>query len=322
MATILITGGHSGIGLECSKQLAATTRHTLLLAGREMDRIDAAARLLRTQGATVKTLQLDVASLLSVRIGAARCRAMLDQGEIEGFQAILCNAGAQFMGPVSYSPDGYEMTFATNCLGHFLLVELLIDCLVDYGRVVFTASGTHDPDTADGRMVGKAAEPDALALVSVGKESGKPISTGIRYTSSKLCDILYAYELDRRLRQANSTITSIAFDPGSVAGTGLLRTHPKPVQFLAKTALMKWIMDRMGVTQSTVDFSGAALARLAVDPAYADGSGKYFQAKQGEFSQRRSSEKSYDKAAAAKLWADSERLVHLKPEEQSALLAA
>ena len=322
MATILITGGHSGIGLECSKHLAATTKHTLLLAGRDMDRIEAAARQLRSQGATVKTLQLDVASLASVRTGAAHCRAMLDRGELEGIEAILCNAGAQFMGPVSYSPDGYEMTFATNCLGHFLLVELLIDRLVSHGRVVFTASGTHDPDTADGRMVGKAAEPDALALVSVGKGGGKPLSTGVRYTTSKLCDILYAYELDRRLRQANSTIASIAFDPGSVAGTGLLRTHPKPVQFLAKTALMKWIMDRMDITQSTVDFSGAALARLAVDPAYADGSGKYFQTKKGKFSQRRSSEKSYDKAAAAKLWADSESLVHLKLEERSALLAA
>ena len=85
---------------------------------------------------------------------------------------------------------------------------------------------------------------------------------------------------------------------------------------------MKWVMDRMGITQSTVDFSGAALARLAVDPAYDDGSGKYFQAKKGKFSQRRSSEKSYDTAAARKLWADSERLVHLKAEEQSALLAA
>ena len=159
-------------------------------------------------------------------------------------------------------------------------------------------------------------------LASVGKADGKPFSTGVRYTSSKLCDILYAYELDRRLRLANSTIASIAFDPGSVAGTGLLRTHPKPVQFLAKTAPMKWVMDRMGITQSTVEFSGAALARLAVDPAYADGSGKYFQAKQGGFSQRRSSEKSYDRAAAAKLWADSEYLVHLRPEERPALLAA
>ena len=322
MATILITGGHSGIGLECSRQLAATTRHMLLLAGRDMGRVDTAARLLRSQGASVKTLQLDVASLASVRAGVARCRAMLDGGEMEGLQAILCNAGAQFMGPVSYSPDGYEMTFATNCLGHFLLVELLVDRMVDHGRVVFTASGTHDPDTADGRMVGRAAEPDATALVSVGKGGGKAVSTGIRYTSSKLCDVLYAYELDRRLRQVNSTIASIAFDPGSVAGTGLLRTHPKPVQFLARTALMQWVMGRMGITQSTVEFSGAALARLAVDPAYADGSGKYFQARQGELSQRRSSEKSYDMAAAATLWADSERLVHLRPEEQSALLGA
>ena len=320
MATILITGGHSGIGLECSRRLA-TTGHTLLLAGRDMDRMDAAARQLRSQGATVRTLQLDVASLASVRTGAARCRAMFDAGELESFQAILCNAGAQFMGPLSYSLDGYEMTFATNCLGHFLLVELLIDRVMDHGRVVFTASGTHDPDTADGKMVGKAAEPNAVALASVGKGSEKPLSTGVRYTSSKLCDILYAYELDRRLRQANSAIASIAFDPGSVAGTGLLRTHPKPVQFLAKTAAMQWIMGRMGITQSTIEFAGAALARLAIDPAYADGSGGYFQANHDAFSQRRSSKISYDEAAAAKLWADSERLVHLKPEERSALLS-
>ena len=246
---------------------------------------------------------------------------MLDAGELESLQAVLCNAGAQFDGPITYSRDGYEMTFATNCLGHFLLVALLIERVADHGRVVFTASGTHDPDTADGKMVGKAADPDAVALASVGKGGGKPLSTGVRYTSSKLCDILYAYELDRRLRQADSTIASIAFDPGAVAGTGLLRTHPKPVQFLAGTALMQWVMRRMGITQSTVEFAGAVLARLAVDPAYADGSGKYFQANQGAFSQRRSSEKSYDRMAAATLWADSERLVHLRPDERSALLS-
>ena len=236
-------------------------------------------------------------------------------------QAILCNAGAQFVGPVSFSPDGYENTFATNCLGHFLLVELLIDRLVANGRVVFTASGTHDPETADGKLVGKAAKPDAVAMANQGKDGAKPLSTGVRYTTSKLCDILYAYELHRRLRRAGSAITSIAFDPGSVAGTGLLRTHPKPVQFLARTALMKWVMRRMGVTLSSAGFSGAALARLAVDPAYGAGSGKYFQAADDRLSERRSSSVSYDAEAAAKLWHDSEALVYLRPEEHSVLLS-
>ncbi|NPD66644.1 SDR family NAD(P)-dependent oxidoreductase (plasmid) [Lichenicola cladoniae] len=322
MPTILITGGHSGIGLECSKQLIAKPRVTLLLAGRDLDRMEVAAQQLRAKGGEVKLLEMDVSSLTSVRTAAARCRTMLDSGEIEELQAVLCNAGAQFMGPVSYSPDGYEMTFATNCLGHFLLIELLIDKVAQKGRVVYTASGTHDPDTADGKVVGKAAEPDALVLIDVGKGGDKPLSTGVRYTTSKLCDILYVHEMDKRLRRANSSIVPIAFDPGSVAGTGLLRTHPKPVQVLAKTSLMKWVMRRMGITMSSVEFSGAALAKLAVDPAYATGSGKYFQAKDDRFTEQRSSIKSYDVAAALKLWTDSEALVHLRPDERSALLSA
>ena len=84
---------------------------------------------------------------------------------------------------------------------------------------------------------------------------------------SKLCSILYAYELHRRLRRAGSSIASIAFDPGAVPQTGLLRTMPKPVQWLAKTRLMKWITRRVGVTHGSISFSGASLAKVATDPA-------------------------------------------------------
>ena len=77
---------------------------------------------------------------------------MLDNGEIDSLQAVICNAGLRLNGPVSYTVDGYEETFATNYLGHFLLVELLLDRVADHGRIVFTASGTHDPDTPDGMM--------------------------------------------------------------------------------------------------------------------------------------------------------------------------
>ena len=214
MPTALITGGHGGIGFECAKQLASGPRYNLILAGRSMDQINAAAQQLRTaHGIRVSTLELNTSSLNSVRDAAAKFCAMLDSGEVDSFQALLCNAGGYFSGPQSYSRDGYETTFATNCLGHFLLIQLLIERMAHNGRIVFTASGTHDPDTADGKMVGIVAEPDAIALANDGKDARKPLSAGKRYSTSKLCMILYAYELHRRLRLADSSIASIAFDP-------------------------------------------------------------------------------------------------------------
>lgn len=317
MPTALITGGHTGIGYEAAKQLASRSRYNLVLAGRSMERMESAAQQLRTAyGVRVNTLLLDTSSLSSVREAATKFLTMLDRDNVDTFQALLCNAGGRF-NALSYSKEGYETTFVTNCLGHFLLIELLTDRMAADGRIVFTASGTHDPETRDGKMVGIAAEPDATALANDGKNGKKPLSGGTRYSTSKLCMILYAYELDRRLRRSGSSIASIAFDPGSVPETGLLRTMPKPVQVLAKTSLMKLIMKRMGVTQGTISFSGGALAQLAADPAYAKGSGKYFQSNDGALNEKRSSRMSYDEQQALKLWNDSKALARLQPSEES-----
>jgi len=321
MPTALITGGHAGIGFECSKKLASRSRYNLVLAGRSMEQINAAAQKLRmAYGVRVSTLELDTSSLSSVRDAAIKFRSMLDSGEVDSFQALLCNAGGYFAGPLSYSRDGYEITFATNCLGHFLLIELLIDQMGEGGRIVFTASGTHDPDTADGKMVGIVAEPDAIALASDGKNGKRPLSAGKRYSTSKLCTILYTYELHRRLRRAGSSIASVAFDPGSVPQTGLIRTMPKPVQRLAKTRFMKWITTRVGITQGSISFSGASLAKVATDPAFSNASGKYFQSNNDTLRDTRSSRLSYDEQRALKLWSDSKSLVRLQPYEESVQL--
>lgn len=321
MPTILITGGHAGIGLACAKQLASRSRLNLILAGRSIERVEAVAQELRAaSGVRVSSVRLDVSSMASVRQAAARCRVMIDSGETDSLQGILCNAGAQFRGPISYSVDGYEETFATNCLGHFLLVELLLDHVARDGRVVFTASGTHDPETMDGKMAGLVAEPDALALAHSGKNGAKPLSGGSRYATSKLCTMLYAYELGRRLRKSGSAIASIAFDPGLVVETALTRTFPRPVQWLSRTFFMKRAFKYFGVTMGSVNFSGAALARIVSDPAFAGGSGKYFQSNNGALIERRSSKTSYDERRAAKLWNDSKQLVNLQPNEESAWL--
>ncbi len=317
MPTVLITGGHTGLGFECAKQLASTSQFNLLLAGRDLKRVDVAAQQLRTRyGVKVETLALDLNSLDSVRAAADRCRSMLKAGQIDSLQDILCNAGAQFYGPISYSADGYEETFAINCLGHFLLVNLLLDCVADGGRIVFTASGTHDPDTMDGKMVGAAVEPDANALAHEGKKGQKPISGGKRYATSKLCTMLYAYELDRKLRRAQVSVASIAFDPGLIPETGLNRTAPKFLLWLIQTSLMKWLFKKLGVTMGSLSFSGDALAKVLADPMFTNGSGKYFKSKNGTLIEARSSKVSYDEAKAAKLWKESEQLVHLQTNEQ------
>jgi len=321
MSTILITGGHSGIGFACAEELASGRQVDILLAGRSPEKMEAAAEMLRTRyGIAAKTVDLDTSSMASVRTAAQTCRAMLEAGEIGTLRAILCNAGGRSFGAPAYSADGYEQMFATNYLGHFLLVELLIGCLPDDGRVVFTASGTHDPDTADGKMVGPSVEPDATMLANAGKDGGREISSGARYATSKLCTVMHAYELHRRLRRAGSNMASIAYDPGLVSGSAFLRGLPAPARWMAGTALAKRIMQRRGITMGSLEFSGASLARIATDPAFAESSGKYLQANSGVLSEATSARISYDEALAARLWDDSRRLAGLKREEECALL--
>ncbi|GAB2622030.1 hypothetical protein Aab01nite_76880 [Paractinoplanes abujensis] len=152
-------------------------------------------------------------------------------------------------------------------LGHLLLVQLLPQ-VTDRGRVVFTASGTHDPDTLNGRLAGKTVEPGAVALAYA-----RTLSAGKRYSTSKLCTAMYAYGLDRRLRKAGSAISSVAYDSGAVPETGFLREMPRPVQRLPTSAATKTVSGRIGVITSDVDEQRAAklwddsrrLVRLTAD---------------------------------------------------------
>jgi NAD(P)-dependent dehydrogenase (short-subunit alcohol dehydrogenase family) len=309
MPTILMTGGHAGLGLVAAQTLAGRFGCDLILTGRNPERVEAAARRLReTIGIKVSVVELDLNSLASVRAGVAQCKALLQSAGTDngGLGGIVCNAGAPFHKSVSYSADGYEETFAGNCLGHFLLVNLMLDCVAHDGRIVWTSSGTHDPASMDGRSVGSAVEPDARALVRQGRD-GKPISGGRRYATSKLCVILYAYELERRLRRTGSQMASIAYDPGFLPDTGMGRGAPA----IFRSSAAKYLLRKMGMTMGQMPFSGEALSLLAADPAFAGVTGAYINAKDGKLNKTRSSPASYDEATAAKLWRDSEELIRL-----------
>ena len=313
MQTILITGGYSGIGLECVKQLASQG-FRIILAGRDPRRMQDAATALRSGwGAEVATVEMDVSSLRSVRAGAEQCRQVLQSGEFNRLQAILCNAGATFRGEPSYTEEGLELTFATNYLGHFLLLQLLLDEIEADGRVVFTASGTHDPDSADGKLIGRAVRPDAFALAKMGSDGSPALPGSQRYTTSKLCVVLHAYELERRLKAAGRRISVIAYDPGAIAATGLLRDVPGPARAIIGSRPVRWLMKRRGVTLGDLVQSGHALAELAISENVQ--SGRYYQWNDGELHERRSAAMSYDTELAQALWHDSKRLVGLTPEE-------
>ncbi|WP_428537026.1 SDR family NAD(P)-dependent oxidoreductase [Rhodopila sp.] len=322
MPTVFITGGHKGLGLRSVQRIAASGGFDLVLGGRNLAEVEVSVgELPRDYNVNAWAVLLDVSSLASVRTAAAQFQAMVQDGKVAPLRVLMLNAGAQFLGDVSFSVDGYEQTFATNCLGNYLLICLLLGDIERGGRVVFTASGTHDPATMDSKMVGAAAAPDAIALANQGKH-GKPISGGKRYVSSKLCTILYAYELDRRLRAADADIASIAFDPGLMVETGLIRSAPPVAQRILRTRLAKWLFRTLGVTMGSVAFSGDALADVAIDPRFATASGKYIQSRNGGLIEARSSKASYEAASASKLWQDSEALVDLQPEERRKMFPA
>ncbi len=309
MPTVLMTGGHAGLGLVGAKTLASRYGCSIILAGRSPERLEQGANELRAEtGARVEVLDMDLNSLASVRTGAARCKEMLGSGILKdaSLQSIVCNAGVQSRGPVTYSADGYEETFASNCLGHFLMVNLLLDSVAPSGRIIWTASGTHDPARMDGRAVGAAVEPDVDALAHQGRD-GKPISAGRRYASSKLCTILYAYELDRRLRRGRSSKSSIAYDPGFIPEIGLGKQAPA----IFRNTAVKFLLRKLGMTMGQMPLSGEALATLAEAPEFTEKSGKYFHSNNGSLREAKSSIASYDEGKAVKLWRDSEELVQL-----------
>ena len=157
-------------------------------------------------------------------------------------------------------------------------------------------------------------------LANTCKNDDRPLPAGVRYATAKLCVILLAYELHRRLRKAGSGIVSMAFDPGSVTGTGFLRDAPTLLRMLAQSSFAAWMMKRAGITVGSLEVSGASLARLAVDQEYSSKSGKFFQVKDGSCKETRSATMSYDESLAATVWEESMRLSRLKAHEACSFL--
>lgn len=313
--TVIITGATQGLGYYAAQTLAQQ-QYTLVLAGRNPAKNQAAADAVRraTSNRNVHALTLDLASLASVRQFVADFTARTELPPLFG---LINNAALQIVGPTEYTADGVEMTFGINHLGHFLLTNLLLPHFAPTGRIVVVSSGTHYGTDPFARALGVPPPEFTTAdeLAHPKPTTRKPDHVGaMRYATSKLCNLLFTYELIRRLQKEGRTgLTVNAYDPGLMPGSGLARQYKGLTQWAWNNVLpILRLLPGVGSTQT----SGPLLAQLMSDPAFANTTGNYFYFhRPGDRREKPSSPESYDLAKARDLWETSERLVQKKVAE-------
>ncbi|MFB7719912.1 oxidoreductase [Nocardia sp. NPDC056100] len=208
--TVVVTGANSGLGLVTSRELARAGAR-VVLAVRDTERGAAAAREI---GGVTEVRELDLADLGSIREFARRWSEPID---------VLINNAGIMMVPEGRTADGFERQFGTNHLGHFALTALLLPHLTD--RVVTVSSQAHRRGHID--------------LADLNWKT-RPYSPSGAYGQSKLANLLFTLELQRRLTAAGSSLRAVAAHPGWAA-TNLQNHTQNPIADFAMSVGNKLI---------------------------------------------------------------------------------
>ena len=293
--TILVTGANSGLGFEATKAFAANGA-TVIMACRSIDRGQQAAIELRDSvgdtGATLDVRECDLASLDSI--------ASFATGVEHDYDAIdtLCNNAGVMAIPQQETEDGFEKQLGVNHLGHFALTGHLLKLIVGAdgeSRIVTHSSGAHESGEMD--------FDDLHRERSYGKWGA--------YGQSKLANLLFAYELHRRLEAADITETlSVACHPG-YAATNLQYRGPHQEGSTLRLGLMKVANTVVGQSAQK-----GALPLLYASTAPDVQGGDYygpggFMSMRGAPEKQSSSDASYDEQSANRLWNVSEELTDI-----------
>jgi NAD(P)-dependent dehydrogenase (short-subunit alcohol dehydrogenase family) len=280
--TAVITGANTGLGFETAAALAGRgTRVVLAVRNLEKGKQATARITAATPGAEVELQELDLTSLESVRAAAAQLRSDHDRIDL-----LINNAGVMYT-PKSTTKDGFELQFGTNHLGHFAFTGLLLDRLLPVaGSRVVTVSSM-------GHRIRAAIHFDDLQWERRYSRVGA-------YGQSKLANLLFTYELERRLAPHGTTI-AVAAHPGG-SNTELMRNLPRLVA--AVSSLVEPLMQ-------DADLGALPTLRAATDPAVLGG--QYFgpdgfQEIRGYPKVVASSAQSHDLELQRRLWAVSEEL--------------
>jgi NAD(P)-dependent dehydrogenase (short-subunit alcohol dehydrogenase family) len=212
----VITGANSGIGLAAAHELAARGAR-VILACRDTGKGDAAAQTIRTAvpNAALEVTQLDLASLDSVR-------AFAERYPHDRLDLLINNAGVM-ASPYRKTTDNFELQLGTNHLGHFALTGLLLDKLTATpgARIVTISSTAH--------KIGRINFDDL--------QSERSYQRWRAYGQSKLANLLFALELDRRLRATDSELLSVAAHPGYAATNLQFAATPSRIERIGSVVL-------------------------------------------------------------------------------------
>ncbi len=273
--TCLITGATSGIGLETARSLSAHGAHVFMVA-----RSAARGEPVRAALAAETRGQVDLLCADLSRLADVRTLAKDAQSKIARLDLLINNAGVITRGR-EVTPDGFDTQFAVNHLAPFLLTNLLLDLL---------------RRSAPARIVNVASQVESMGTIDFADLQGERNYDRIRaYTQSKLANVLFTYELSRRLQ--GTGVTANCLHPGVIA-----------------TKLLDAFTGRSGPARliTRLRYDGArngadAVLNVATNPDLAGVSGRYFH----ELTPQASSNRSYDEDLARKLWSVSAQLTGL-----------
>jgi NAD(P)-dependent dehydrogenase (short-subunit alcohol dehydrogenase family) len=277
----VVTGANTGLGFQTARALAERGA-TVVLAVRDAAKgREAAARM----AGDVTVQELDLTSLESRRAAPARRR-----GTLGSIDLLINNAGVMYP-PKQATRDGFELQFGTNHLGHFAFTGLVLDLLlpVSGSRVVTVSSFAH-------RTRGGIHFDDL--------QWERSYSRSAAYGQSKLANLMFTYELQRRLARHGTTV-SVAAHPG-VARSDLMRNSPAP---------MRVTFPLIAPLMQKPDMGALPTLRAATDPAVLGG--QYYGpdglgGTRGHPQIVTSSPESYDMTVQQRLWAVSEDLTGVK----------
>jgi NAD(P)-dependent dehydrogenase (short-subunit alcohol dehydrogenase family) len=287
---IVVTGANSGLGLESAKEFARKGARTIL-ACRDMEKAQTALDQIQDElpHAKAEIVPIDLASLNSIHRFGDEFRAKVDQLDV-----LVNNAGIM-MTPYGTTEDGFERQFGINHLGHFALTGLLIDLLLETpgSRVVTVSSMGHHLGS--------------INFDNLMYEEGKGYSPAGAYGRSKLANLLFTYELERRYKAIGADAIAVAAHPGS-ANTNLSRYlydrwYIKPFRFVEPLIAQSAAMGALPILRAATD-AGV-------------GGGQYF-GPSGFLEQKghpvvvQSNSASHDEAVARQLWEVSEELTGVR----------